>query len=111
MIHPTNRVLAAELPAHVGETVEVSGWLHRRRQLKSITFLILRDRSGLAQVILTTPGGDVPEETVLRVHGTVTANPQAPGGVAGGSGCSAQPEPPPNGQRRNWSERAPRCCG
>ena len=81
MIHPTNRVLAAELPARVGETVEVSGWLHRRRQLKSVTFLILRDRSGLAQVILTTPGGDIPEETVLRVRGAVTANPQAPGGA------------------------------
>jgi nondiscriminating aspartyl-tRNA synthetase len=81
MIHTTNRVLAAELPAHVGETVEVSGWLHRRRELKSVTFLVLRDRSGLAQVVLTTPGGDVPEETVLRVRGTVIANPQAPGGV------------------------------
>ncbi|MBV9022318.1 MAG: aspartate--tRNA(Asn) ligase [Streptomycetaceae bacterium] len=81
MIHPTTRVLAAELPEHVGETVEVSGWLHRRRELKSVTFLILRDRSGLAQVILTEPGGDFPEETVLRVRGTVTANTQAPGGV------------------------------
>ncbi|MFF7159451.1 aspartate--tRNA(Asn) ligase [Streptomyces sp. NPDC008139] len=81
MIHTTNRVLTAELPAHVGETVEVSGWLHRRRELKSVTFLVLRDRSGLAQVVLTAPGGDVPEETVLRVRGTVTANPQAPGGV------------------------------
>ncbi|WP_329177636.1 aspartate--tRNA(Asn) ligase [Streptomyces sp. NBC_01477] len=81
MIRTTNRVLAAELPAHVGETVEVSGWLHRRRELKSVTFLVLRDRSELAQVVLTTPGGDVPEETVLRVRGTVTANAQAPGGV------------------------------
>lgn len=81
MIHTTNRVLVAELPAHVGETVEVSGWLHRRRELKTVTFLVLRDRSGLAQVALTTPRGDVPEETVLRVRGTVTANVQAPGGV------------------------------
>jgi nondiscriminating aspartyl-tRNA synthetase len=81
MIHPTTRVLAAELPEHVGETVEVSGWLHRRRELKTVTFLILRDRSGLAQLVLTEPDGDFPEETVLYVRGTVTANPQAPGGV------------------------------
>ncbi|MCQ4083992.1 aspartate--tRNA(Asn) ligase [Streptomyces sp. RB6PN25] len=81
MIHPTTRVLAAQLPEHVGQTVEVSGWLHRRRELKSVTFLILRDRSGLAQIVLTEPGGDFPEETVLRVRGTVTANAQAPGGV------------------------------
>lgn len=81
MIHPTTRVLAAELPEHVGETVEVSGWLHRRRELKTVTFVVLRDRSGLAQIVSTEAGGDVPEETVLRVRGTVTANPQAPGGV------------------------------
>jgi nondiscriminating aspartyl-tRNA synthetase len=81
MIHSTSRVLASELPEHVGETVEVSGWLHRRRELKTVTFLILRDRSGLAQIVLTEAGTDVPEETVLRVRGTVTANPQAPGGV------------------------------
>ena len=81
MIHPTTRVLSAQLPEHVGETVEISGWLHRRRALKTVTFLVLRDRSGLAQVVLTGEGGDFPEETVLRVRGTVTANSQAPGGV------------------------------
>ncbi|WP_327679933.1 aspartate--tRNA(Asn) ligase [Kitasatospora sp. NBC_00458] len=81
MIHPTTRVLAAELPGRVGESVEISGWLHRRRGLKSVTFLILRDRSGLAQVVTAGGGPDLPEETVLRVRGTVTANPQAPDGV------------------------------
>ncbi|GAA2229530.1 MULTISPECIES: aspartate--tRNA(Asn) ligase [Kitasatospora] len=80
MIHPTTRVLAAELPGHVGEEVEISGWLHRRRGLKSVTFLVIRDRSGLAQVV-AGPGVDFPEETVLRVRATVTANPQAPDGI------------------------------
>ena len=78
------RVLAAELPEHVGRSVEVSGWLHRRRELKTVTFLILRDRSGLAQVVasaLPEELADLPEETVLRVRGTVAANPQAPGGA------------------------------
>lgn len=81
MIHPTTRVLAAELPGHVGESVEISGWLHRRRALKSVTFLVIRDRSGLAQVVTTGAGPNLPEETVLRIRGTVTANPQAPAGV------------------------------
>ncbi|MFJ4596660.1 MULTISPECIES: aspartate--tRNA(Asn) ligase [unclassified Kitasatospora] len=81
MIHPTTRVLAAELPGHVGESVEISGWLHRRRALKSVTFLVIRDRSGPAQVVATGAGPDLPEETVLRIRGTVTANPQAPAGV------------------------------
>lgn len=82
MIHPTTaRVLAAELPGHVGESIELCGWLHRRRALKSVTFLVLRDRSGLAQVVAPEGVADIPEETVLRIRGTVTANAQAPNGV------------------------------
>ncbi|NUP46000.1 MAG: aspartate--tRNA(Asn) ligase [Catenulispora sp.] len=84
MIH---RVLASELSAHVGETVQVSGWLHRRRELKHVTFLILRDRTGLTQAVVpggTEEGGraqDIPEETVVSFTGVVTANEQAPGGI------------------------------
>ena len=83
---PTTRILASELPAHAGEPVTVEGWLHRRRTLKSVTFLILRDRTGLIQAVLTTPEQlaaveGVSEETVLRVTGIATPNEQAPGGV------------------------------
>jgi nondiscriminating aspartyl-tRNA synthetase len=81
-----SRVLAADVPAHVGEQIQIAGWLHRRRPLKSMTFLVIRDRSGLAQVVL--PAGEqaaaaarLPEETVLAVTGTVCANSQAPGGA------------------------------
>jgi nondiscriminating aspartyl-tRNA synthetase len=83
-----SRVLAADLHAHVGEQVRIAGWLHRRRELKSVTFLIVRDRSGLAQVVLSglaqrdgTGGSGLPEETVVEVTGTAAANDQAPGGV------------------------------
>ena len=83
--HPA-RVLAAELPAHAGAAVAVEGWLHRKRTLKSVAFLILRDRSGLVQAVFTESGqlaelAGLGEETVLRVTGTATANEQAPGGV------------------------------
>ena len=47
-----SRVLAADVPAHTGEQIQIAGWLHRRRPLKSMTFLVIRDRSGLAQVVL-----------------------------------------------------------
>ncbi|MFC4082143.1 aspartate--tRNA(Asn) ligase [Amycolatopsis samaneae] len=79
MIH---RVLAADLPRHVGEHVLLAGWVHRRRTLKSVTFLVIRDRTGLAQAV-AAPGElpPVPEETVVEVRGRVTANAQAPGGV------------------------------
>ena len=89
-----SRVLAADLPRHVGERVRIAGWLHRRRELKSVTFLIVRDRSGLAQVVLRAaeepapaaqagsgPPASLPEESVIEVTGTVVASAEAPGGA------------------------------
>jgi nondiscriminating aspartyl-tRNA synthetase len=81
-----SRTLAADLPAQAGQHVKIAGWLHRKRQLKSMTFLIVRDRSGLVQAVLTDPAAieaaaALPEETVIAVEGMVTASPQAPGGA------------------------------
>src|ERR1700684_554716 len=81
-----SRTLAADLPARAGQHVMIAGWLHRKRQLKSMTFLIVRDRSGLAQAVLTGPdaieaAAALPEETVIQIEGMVTASPQAPGGA------------------------------
>jgi nondiscriminating aspartyl-tRNA synthetase len=76
------RTLCTSLPTlEPGSPVTLEGWVHRRRELARVTFLVVRDRSGLAQVVL--PAGTVvpPEETTVRVTGTATANAQAPGGV------------------------------
>jgi nondiscriminating aspartyl-tRNA synthetase len=80
------RVLSTTLPDRVGQPVTIAGWLHRRRLLKSVAFLILRDASGLAQVVITDPNlrarlAELSEETVLEVTGEVVANPAAPAGV------------------------------
>jgi nondiscriminating aspartyl-tRNA synthetase len=80
------RILSAELPVHVGQTVELAGWVHRRRLLKSVAFLIVRDRAGLAQVVVSSPElrarlETLTEETVVELQGTVVANAAAPGGV------------------------------
>ena len=77
-----SRILSAELPEHIGQRVTIAGWLHRRRELKSVTFLVIRDRAGLAQVVLPAAGASaIGEETVLQVDGLVVANDQAPGGA------------------------------
>ena len=81
------RTLAAELPhATPGGQVKIEGWVHRRRALATVTFLIVRDRSGLAQVVVRDPQAletvrRCGEETVVAVTGTATPNPAAPGGV------------------------------
>ncbi|HLT10598.1 MAG TPA: OB-fold nucleic acid binding domain-containing protein, partial [Micromonosporaceae bacterium] len=73
------RVLAATLPAEVGHQVRIAGWVHRRRLLKSVAFLIVRDASGLAQVVVTEPENradleQLTEESVVEVVGTAVAN-------------------------------------
>jgi nondiscriminating aspartyl-tRNA synthetase len=78
--------MSTDLPSHAGETVTVAGWVHRRRLLKSVAFLIVRDAAGLAQVVVAEPGArarieELPEETVVCVTGRAAANPDAPGGV------------------------------
>ena len=76
------RTLCHDLSTTVpGTEVVLEGWVHRRRELSRVTFLVLRDRSGLAQAVLPAGTPVPPEETTVRVTGTATANAQAPGGV------------------------------
>ncbi|MEU8089078.1 aspartate--tRNA(Asn) ligase [Micromonospora sp. NPDC049101] len=80
------RTLSHHLPAQIGTTVRIAGWVHRRRLLKSVAFLIVRDAAGLAQVVVTDPAvraelEKLPEETVVEVTATATANGTAPAGV------------------------------
>ncbi|MFL6146554.1 MAG: OB-fold nucleic acid binding domain-containing protein [Pseudonocardiaceae bacterium] len=79
------RSLSTTLASRVGRRATVQGWVHRRRRLARSSFLIIRDRGGLAQVVLGDEDGraqldDLGEETVVCVDGMVTANAQAPGG-------------------------------
>ncbi|QIS09331.1 aspartate--tRNA(Asn) ligase [Nocardia arthritidis] len=81
-----SRTLCAELPAAAGRPVTLAGWIHRRRQLAAVTFVVIRDRTGQSQVVVTDPAvreqvSALPEETAVRVTGTALANPKAPGGV------------------------------
>ncbi|MCV7733922.1 aspartyl-tRNA synthetase [Micrococcaceae bacterium JKS001869] len=79
------RTAATELPdIPDGTPVRLQGWLHRRRDLSAVTFLIVRDRTGLAQIVLEPDQArelDAHEEYVLDVRGAAVVNPSAPGGV------------------------------
>jgi nondiscriminating aspartyl-tRNA synthetase len=84
--HLTDRVWTDELSRRVGERVQLKGWLHRLRRLAGVSFLILRDARGTAQVVVQDPElverlARLQHESVLGVAGVVVAEPQAPGGV------------------------------
>jgi nondiscriminating aspartyl-tRNA synthetase len=46
------RTSIADLKSHVQETVELRGWVHAIRDQKRMQFVVLRDETGLAQLIL-----------------------------------------------------------
>lgn len=47
-----NRTLAQDLPKQIGSHVRVRGYLHALRLMGKMGFLVLRDRSGLVQVVI-----------------------------------------------------------
>ena len=66
---------------HAGQTVTLAGWVHRQRDHGGVTFIDLRDRYGLVQVV-ADPGNDdtkliqdARSEWVLQVTGTVRERP------------------------------------
>lgn len=79
-------VLVEGLAAHPGERARVMGWLHRQRRLSQMTFLILRDRSGPGQIVLTDPAqlqdaAALTPESVLAVTGDIVLSELAPTGA------------------------------
>jgi aspartyl-tRNA synthetase len=74
---------------HIGQTVTLCGWAHRRRDHGGVIFIDLRDREGMAQIVIDpdTPAAFANAETVrnefvlkvvckvrARPEGTVNAN-------------------------------------
>jgi nondiscriminating aspartyl-tRNA synthetase len=98
------RVWSTDLREHVGERVELQGWLLNHRPLSRVDFVILRDGRGVCQVVVTDADTRAEvaqwfDETVFEVEGTPKLNEQAPGGVELVDPAfrlvSATPEPPP----------------
>jgi len=71
-------------PEHVGQTVTLAGWVHRRRDHGGLIFIDLRDRFGLTQVVCDSEQNplahdavsEVRSEYVLQVQGAVRGRPE-----------------------------------
>lgn len=85
---PWTRV--AEAPAHVGQRVEIRGWIVHRRSSGKVQFLVVRDGSGQIQCVAGIR--DLPperweasaaltQESAVIVRGTLKADPRQVGGV------------------------------
>ena len=68
---------------HIGQTVTLCGWAHRRRDHGGVIFIDLRDREGLAQIVINPDtkaafaiAESVRSEYVLKVTCVVNARPE-----------------------------------
>ena len=76
----------------VGQTVRLSGWVHRKRDHGNLLFVDLRDHYGITQCVVDVDGASFKEvesvraESVIRIDGKVvrrsdeTINPDIPTG-------------------------------
>lgn len=78
-LHRTHRCTEVS-SANIGEKVTVMGWVQKRRNLGSLIFIDLRDRSGILQLVFDEPkvgsegfakAGTLRSEFVIAVEGTV----------------------------------------
>lgn len=93
-MHPYRSHTCGELTkAKVGETVRLSGWIHRKRDHGGLLFIDLRDHNGLTQLVFDPDMGEsfaiaerARAESVIRIDGPVvartgeTVNPNLPTG-------------------------------
>ncbi len=67
--------------SHIGQTVKLSGWVHRRRDHGGLMFIDLRDLKGITQIVIEPNTAVFAEcerlrsESVITVTGTVVARP------------------------------------
>src|SRR5579863_3975167 len=83
------RITIAEAGQHVGETVQIAGWLYNLRRSGKIAFPILRDGYGLMQCVAVKSAlpeelfetiKNLTQESSIIVTGKVRAEQRAPGG-------------------------------
>jgi len=81
-INPYMRTHVADTKNKAGETVELFGWVHSRRDHGKLIFIDLRDRSGTVQIVFVPQQKDyelassLRSEWVLKITGKVAERPE-----------------------------------
>ena len=84
-----DKVYINQLAEHVGDEVTIYGWLYNKRSSGKIGFLIVRDGTGIVQVVVSksevpaeawTVLQEIDYEASLKVVGSAKADARAPGG-------------------------------
>jgi nondiscriminating aspartyl-tRNA synthetase len=81
-----DRVLSRDVAKHAGQQVVIRGWLHKKRLLGGLNFIVVRDRGGLVQVVLQDEAEieklrGLQVGTVVSISGQVVEEQRAPGGA------------------------------
>jgi len=80
---PMTRTLIRDLSPQMDHSVYLKGWIHSIKKFKTFAFVVLRDRTGIVQMIVN--GETVIEslrlEASVSVRGTLQVNAKAPGGL------------------------------
>ena len=71
------RVLAKDIKDYAGKEITISGWVHRIRELGGVSFIIMRDRTGMVQIV-TNDDIDLTVETVVSISGLINENEKPP---------------------------------
>lgn len=81
-----SRILIRDLGQHIDQVVKIQGWLHKKRLLGGLNFVVVRDRSGVAQSLIEDKveleklrGMQI--GTVVEFEGLIKSDERAPGGV------------------------------
>jgi nondiscriminating aspartyl-tRNA synthetase len=84
----SQRILITDLGSRINDTVSVAGFLYKKREVSSkLAFLVLRDRTGLVQVVIENNELEIDKlkglqnGSILKITATVKKDERASGGV------------------------------
>jgi len=84
-----DKIYIEELENYIGQEIELSGWVTHKRSSGKIRFIVMRDGSGICQLVLVknllpdevfNKFDELTQESSLKVFGLVRKEERAPGG-------------------------------